>query len=158
MKKRFKYLSCLLAFLFSLILCFLLQGEHPIASDATQIQATGNRLQSRCLGAADTFKGSQQSDFYRTIIDNNLFRPLGWHPPRQKEIYRLLGTLIPADGNTPSQAILQSTTTKTIYVVNIGDTLDPDTIITNIQPKQVTLEKAGQKPRVLTLNPTLLRK
>ena len=85
MKKRFKYLSCLLAFLFSLILCFLLRGEHPIASDATQIQATGNRLQSRCPGAADTFKGSQQSDVYRTIIDNNLFRPLGWQPSRPRE-------------------------------------------------------------------------
>ena len=22
-----------------------------------------------------------QSDFYRTIVDNNLFRPLGWTPP-----------------------------------------------------------------------------
>lgn len=100
----------------------------------------------------------QDSDFYRTITNNNLFRPLGWQPSRPREIYRLLGTLTPNDGQTKAQAILQSTTTKTIYVVNIGDTLDPDTIITNIQSKQVTLEKAGQKPRVLTLNLTLLRK
>ena len=33
----------------------------------------------------------------RTIIDNNLFRPLGWTPPRPKEPYRLLGTLLPTD-------------------------------------------------------------
>ena len=34
---------------------------------------------------------SLQSDFYRTIIDNNLFRPLGWTPPRPIEPYRLIG-------------------------------------------------------------------
>ncbi|RKU20533.1 hypothetical protein C6500_08795 [Candidatus Poribacteria bacterium] len=98
---------------------------------------------------------SQISGFHRTIIDNNLFRPLEWHPPRQKEIYRLLGTLIPTDENTPSQAILQSTTARTTYIVSIGDTLDTDTTVTDIQWKQVTLEKSGQQ-RILTLNATLL--
>ena len=39
--------------------------------------------------------------FYRTIIENNLFRPLGWTPPRPIEPYRLLGTILPRDGNTP---------------------------------------------------------
>ena len=33
--------------------------------------------------------------FYRMIINNNLFRPLGWTPPRPIEPYRLLGTLLP---------------------------------------------------------------
>ena len=33
--------------------------------------------------------------YYRTIIENNLFRPIGWTPPRPKEPYRLLGTLLP---------------------------------------------------------------
>lgn len=105
----------------------------------------------------DKLASFHKSEFYRVIIDNNLFRPLGWHPPRQKEIYRLLGTILPTDENTSPQAILRSTTGET-HIIGIGDTLDPDTIITNIQPKQVTLEKAGQKPRILTLNPILLTK
>ena len=87
---------------------------------------------------------SQISGFHRTIIENNLFRPLEWHPPRQKEIYRLLGTLIPTDENTPSQAILQSTTTRTTHIVSIGDRLDAETTVTDIQPKKGLLEKAGR--------------
>ena len=123
MKKRFKYLSCLLAVLFSLVLCFLLRSEPPIASEeirgkatfTTQIQATSNRLQSRSPGATDPLRDFQKTDFYRTIVDNNLFRPLGWRPARPREPYRLLGTLLPNDGETPPQAILQSTTARTTY-------------------------------------------
>ena len=95
----------------------------------------------------------QDSDFYRTIIDNNLFRPLGWRPPRPQEPYRLIGTILPTDGKTSAQAILQTTHGNTTYTVTRGDTLDADTTITNIQPKQVTLKKAGQQ-RTLKLNST----
>ena len=42
----------------------------------------------------------QENEFYRTIIDNNLFRPLGWKPERQKEPFRLIGTRIPSDAKT----------------------------------------------------------
>lgn len=94
----------------------------------------------------------QDSDFYRTIIDNNLFRPLGWKPPRPQEPYRLIGTILSTDGKTGAQAILQTTHGNTTYTVTRGDTLDADITITNIQPKQVTLEKAGQQ-RTLNLNP-----
>ena len=93
----------------------------------------------------------QDSDFYRTIIDNNLFRPLGWRPARPQEPYRLIGTILPTDGKTDAQAILQTTQGNTTYTVTRGDTLDADTTITNIQPKQVTLEKAEQQ-RTLNLN------
>ena len=98
------------------------------------------------------FPDFQQSDFYRTIIDNNLFRPLGWRLPRPKEPYRLLGTIIPKDGKSLPQAILQKTTGNKIHTVTHGDTLNTDTIITDIQAEQVTLEKAGQQ-RTLKLNP-----
>lgn len=38
--------------------------------------------------------------YYRTIIENNLFRPLGWTPPRPVEPYRLIGAL---DANVPQK-------------------------------------------------------
>ena len=159
MKKRFKYLSCFLAVLFSLVLCFLLQSEPPIASEkirgkatfTTQIQATSNRVQSRSPGVTDSLRDFQKTEFYRTIVDNDLFRPLGWSPPRPTETYHLLGTIIPKDGSTEAQAILQSTTARTTYIVRIADTLDKDTILIDIQPKQVTLSKAGQQ-RTLRLD------
>lgn len=98
-----------------------------------------------------TLKFFQKSDFYRTIIDNNLFRPLGWTPPRPREPYRLIGTLIPTDANTPKQAILQRTPAGRTYTVTIGETLDNDTKVVDISSKQVTLSTAGVQ-RSLKLN------
>ena len=95
-----------------------------------------------------------QSDFYRTIIDNNLFRPLGWtHPPRQ-ESYRLLGTILSTDADTPLQAILQTTIGNTTHTVTIGEKLDTDTEVVDIQPKRVILSTKGQQ-RTLKLNSAL---
>ena len=75
-------------------------------------------------------KDFQASDFYRTIIDNNLFRPLGWRPQRPRDPYRLTGTLIPTDGNTPPKAFLLATATNTTHIVTLGDKLDADTTVT----------------------------
>ena len=93
----------------------------------------------------------QSTVFYRTIVDNNLFRPLGWRPPRKKEPYRLIGTLIPTDGQTPPQAILLTTRGHQTLTLSVGDKFDADTTLIDIQPKQVTLEKVGQR-RTLKLN------
>ena len=126
----------------------------PTAHVATEKQTVSRAVRSRYLTELDRLRAFQTSEFHRVIIDNNLFRPLGWTSPRPREPYRLLGTLIPTYGNTPSQAILQSTTARTTHIVSIGETLDTDTTVTDIQPKRVTLEKAGQKPRILILNST----
>ena len=84
--------------------------------------------------------------YYRTIIDNNLFRPLGWTPPRPIEPYQLLGTILPTDEKIPPQAIIQvSTAGNKTHIVSIGDTLDADTKIVDIQSKQATLDCAGQQ-------------
>ncbi|MYA69827.1 hypothetical protein F4009_17820 [Candidatus Poribacteria bacterium] len=86
-----------------------------------------------------------RSEFYRTIIDNNLFRPLGWTPPVPRESYRLLGTLLPRDAHTPPQAIIESTAGKKTYIVSIGDPLDASTSLFSIEGKQVTLSTNGQQ-------------
>lgn len=111
------------------------------------------RISGHLKGPTSSFRTEdfQDSDFYHTIIDNNLFRPLGWRPPRRKEPYRLLGTILPTHGDP--QAILQATAENKIYTVPRGNKLDADTTITDIQAKQVTLERAGQR-RTLKLNPS----
>ena len=91
-----------------------------------------------------------QSEFYRTIIDNNLFRPLGWTPPRPIEPYRLIGTVLARDRNRPLQAIIETTAGNQTHIVTTGETLDTQTRVTEIQHKQVTLETNGQ-PRTLRL-------
>jgi len=95
----------------------------------------------------------QKTEFYRTIVDNNLFRPLGWRPPRPKDAYDLLGTLIFTDGKSEAQAILRHTTTGKTRPVGINDKLDTETTVIDIQAKQVTLETSGHQ-RNLKLNST----
>ena len=126
------------------------QPQHETLTETTQ--PVSPRVFRKSLSTPqDSLSDFQKSDFYRTIVDNNLFRPLGWRPPRPREPYRLLGTLLPNDGETPPQAILQSTTARTTYIVRIGDKLDKATTVTDIQPKQVTLKTNG-KHRTLGLN------
>lgn len=105
----------------------------------------------------ETLTNFQKSGFYQTIVDNNLFRPLGWTSKRPREPYRLLGTILPTDGNTLKQVILQRTTVGSTYTVSLGETLGTDTTVVDIQPKRVTLEKAGVR-RTLRLNTTPLLK
>lgn len=97
----------------------------------------------------------QETEFYRTIIDNNIFRPLGWRPERPKEPFRLLGTRIPTDRKASPQAIIQVTQGNKTYIVTTGDTLFKGTTITDIRPKQVTLEKSGRQ-RTLKLRTTTI--
>ena len=87
---------------------------------------------------------------YRTIIGNNIFRPLGWTPPRPVEPYRLIGTILPRDANTPPQAILETTAGQKTYIVTIGDKIETHTEVVDIQPKQVMLSTNG-KQRTLKL-------
>ena len=83
--------------------------------------------------------------FYRTIIENNLFRPLGWTPPRPIEPYRLIGTILPRRANTPPKAIIQSTAGNKTYIVTTGENIDASTEVVEIQPKQVRLSRKGQQ-------------
>ena len=83
--------------------------------------------------------------YYRPILDYNLFRPLGWTPPRPQELYRLLGTILPRDANTPPQAILQSTAGQKTYIVSTGEKIDASTEVVSIEGKQVTLSTNGEQ-------------
>ena len=83
--------------------------------------------------------------YHSTIIKNNLFRPLGWTPPRPTEPYRLIGTILPRRANTPPKAIIQSTAGNKTYIVTTGENIDASTEVVEIQPKQVRLSRKGQQ-------------
>lgn len=122
-------------------------------AERTPEEDTSIPRQTYILDQASRF---QDTEFYRTIINNNLFRPIGWRPPRKKEPYRLIGTIFPTDGKTRPQAILQATAGSQTHMVFTGDKLGKDTIVIDIQSKQVTLENAGHQ-RILTLTHTWLK-
>ena len=95
------------------------------------------------------------------VFENNVFDPeantRGWnatsHTNYSVHTPRLIGTLIPCDGKSQAQAILQKKPAGKTYTVMIGGQLDTNTTLIDIQPKQVILEERGQR-RTLTLNTT----
>ena len=90
--------------------------------------------------ASLTEPGGTASAFYRTIIDNNIFRPLGWTPPPPTPVYRLLGTTIATEGKD-RQAILQEIASERLYFLTVGDKVG-DATVTEIHATSVKLEKA----------------
>ncbi|MCG9134509.1 hypothetical protein J5I95_22830 [Candidatus Poribacteria bacterium] len=151
-KKWILFLWCFSLSLLYLILHTHLQEllqQHPQKNNKV---TRGNVHNSQAPQRHHRLKPLQNSDFYRTIIDNNLFRPLGWTPPRRKEPYRLIGTILPTGDSTSAQAILRTTAGKhKTYIVTIGDKIDDATEVVDIQRKQVKLKTDG-KQRTLRLN------
>lgn len=136
------------AFVFYLVLFFFGRGSPEARRTVKGVPVSSvGRDRSLPVVAFDS------ESFYRTIIDNNLFRPLGWSPPRPKEPYRLLGTVLPTDDRTPPTAILQTTAGNQTYIVMTGETLDASTEVVEIKPKQVVLSTEGQR-RTLRLTAT----
>ena len=84
----------------------------------------------------------ENATFYRTIIEYNLFRPLGWTPPKNEPSYSLEGTAVNQEG-VISQATLLERRSNRYHFVTIGTELDGMTV-KDIQAKQVILDKAGE--------------
>ena len=81
--------------------------------------------------------------YYSPIVENNLFRPLGWRPNRPTERYRILGTIIPTTGGVEPKALIENAGEHQTYIVTPGQKLAPDTEVIDIQSKQVTLSTNG---------------
>ena len=151
LKKYLTHIGTLIVVSVSLLIVAVFQMQtHPPSNKKISVPspaAKGNRYSKVTPRPGDN--GSSDA-FLRTIIDNNLFRPLGWRPPRPREPYRLIGTILPRDENTPPRAILQTTAGNKTYSVTIGENLDTHTEVGDIQPKQVTLA-TDRKQRTLKL-------
>lgn len=114
------------------------------AEEKEQKAARGNRSLGRQNRGRIDFGDNEA--FYKVIINNNLFRPLGWTPPNNEPAYSLIGTAVGADGAI-SQATLLERRSNRYYFVTIGSKLG-DLTVKDIQAKQVTLDGA-EKPITL---------
>jgi len=97
------------------------------------------------------------NDFYQTIIDNNLFAPLGTvlNPkPVPGAHLKLIGTFVSKDA-VHSTAIIKNETTGRQEMLSIGEGIAEDFQVVEIQPKQVTFDHNGTSV-VLRLPSTLL--
>ena len=106
-------------------------------------------LPRRVFSAAKTVP-FQETEFYRTIIDENLFSPLGWQNPVPRDPYQLLGTLVSGatEGVCVSKAVIS--VGGEVRILGIGDALDGKTRVLGIDRHSVVLDQAG-KERVLHL-------
>lgn len=91
----------------------------------------------------------ENAAFYKTIIDHNLFRPLGWTPPNNEPSYSLVGTKAVGTNGAISQATLLEKRSNRYHFVTIGTKLG-DMTVKDIQAKQVTLDKAGETIKLKT--------
>ena len=105
-----------------------------------QAAAQANRARGRQNRGRIDF--GENAAFYKVIIDNNLFRPLGWTPPNNEPAYSLIGTAVGAEGAV-SQATLLEKRSNRYHFVTIGTKLG-DMTVKDIQAKQVTLDNAGK--------------
>ncbi len=80
--------------------------------------------------------------FYKTIIDHNLFRPLGWTPPNNEPAYSLVGTAVNPNGAI-SQATLLEKRSNRYHFVTIGTKLG-DMTVKDIEAKRVILDKGAE--------------
>ena len=121
-----------------------------IEMDSAKTQAM-MKMKEQAAARTDRSRGRQNrrsidfgenAAFYKVIIDNNLFRPLGWTPPNNEPAYSLIGTAVGVNGAV-SQATLLEKRSNRYHFVTIGTKLG-DVTIKDIQAKQVILDKAGK--------------
>ena len=117
------------------------------AMTTEQTQPQRNRAWGRQNRGASVDFG-ENAAFYKTIIDYNLFRPLGWTPPNTEPSYSLIGTAVGPNGAI-SQATLLERRSNRYHFVTIGTKLD-DMTVKDIQARQIILDKSGEKVTLKT--------
>lgn len=129
----------LLLFIFMGMLLLMLQSNQTCAQD--------NKLARPKIDQERVnLRDDRNRNFYRVIIENNLFRPLGWRQPRRKPGYVLIATWVESNGET-AKALIMERSSNHSYYATIGETVG-NAVIENIESKQVDLKISGE---ILTL-------
>ena len=86
---------------------------------------------------------SNNEDYYSVIVNNNIFRPLGWRPPKKEPEYAFVGTRVAEDASKSVGYVEERRSNKT-HTVGIGDKIG-DAVVTDIKDKEILLDKDGEK-------------
>ena len=87
-------------------------------------------------------KSKTPNEFYQLIINNNIFRPLGWRPPQKTPQYTLIGTTVLSDSSNTKAFILERRSNQ-FHTVKVGETLG-NVSVKEILSKKVTLQEKGK--------------
>lgn len=133
---------------------YRLQAQTPRAATPQAVEVA--EPQSDVRGASQPATDIE-SDFYQTIIRNNLFAPLGTDlhaKPVPGAHLKLIGTFVSKDA-VHSTAIIKNETTGRQEMLSIGEGIAENFQVVEIQAKQVTFDHDGTSV-VLRLPSTLL--
>lgn len=118
----------------------LAQGNgHDTSQERTALSENRN-LKNREVAQGD-------AAFYHVIVENNIFRPLGWKEPNSVPKYVLIGTLIDSRGGIIAKALLKENASNQTHYVTTGEKVGTATV-EKIEPRQVRLNISGE---ILTL-------
>ncbi len=82
------------------------------------------------------------ANFYRVIVTNNLFRPLGHRKPKQGPSFQLIATVIDSE-NGKSRALVQNSKDRKIHYVTVGEAF-AGAKVKQIEPNRITLLLEGE--------------
>ncbi len=117
--------------------------SNTTINPSSQIRPSNQRTNKPILKKSKHTDSKDSDDFYQPIIDNNIFRRLGWKPPKKPVEFVLYGTASTEDENN-SKAYIYETQSKRLHTVKVGDTIGKAKI-TEIREKQVKMDKDGKE-------------
>ena len=85
---------------------------------------------------------NDNQNFYRVIVENNLFRALGWRKPKRESDYVLIGTLIEQNGKVAKAFVMEQRSSR-YYSVSVGEKIGKSTV-EKIEANQISLNSAGK--------------
>ena len=143
---RFRVYVMLVLCCFFGLYCLQAQLQARKRFPAPQSTAAPGSLESRIFVEGDTFSGTLDGEFYQTIIQNNLFAPLGTdlNPKQNRGLHlKLLATQVYPAEPVAATAWIQDTATGAYRKLFLGDSIH-GLMLTDVQPKQVTLQREGE--------------
>lgn len=120
-------------------------GNVNMKESKAQVKLTATDYQSRkqvSNSVPNDEKSNGNSEFYQAIVDNSLFRPLGWKPPNNEPEYTLIGTAIDTIGDNSKAFVLENRSNQ-FYTVSVGHEIG-DAVVKEIEDKKAILYKNGE--------------
>ena len=134
--------SCIIV---ATLLVYSANVQHSNAPPQIQLQrgmAADALTTKRGKGEINGLPHNPES-FYQFIIDNNIFRPLGWQPPKKQPDYTLIGTAV-SQNAADSEAFILERHTDRLHIVKVGDVFS-EALVKVIESKRVILNEAGKE-------------
>ena len=145
--RPFGFVLCLVLCVCCLFGLYRLQAQ-PQETQPTPagVSETQSDVEFASDAQSDAFANTMQSDFTRTIIRKNLFAPLGTvlnQTPVPGAHLKLVATVLRENPTHSTALITDATTGNRQHVLAIGEVFGAYQV-TEIQPKQVTLDHNGK--------------